>query len=377
MTVSEQETRLTKRRSSLSALGPLLQDQKFVIERVKQDTRSIRESRSSQVGLIWHKSSKSYSDFNSNIGDEEFSFDHEIVNSSAYRNAIKRLALKSKKGTQQSAKPGEPHILDQPLIDLEEPPQSQKEPGVKPNAISTHPCLTPISKCIHTDLLSDAIVEDLKSLLPTSAGSPSQQTNARPADVEYRAPIGESSVNASDNPRENNGDVEKVTSQCFSYDMYREARNPHELPRTPLRGLDPPSPRSSPSPRISADALDSFGKDDISPMTMHREICSLDITRRSILSKKTETQSSPWVKRRGGTHSVSQQAAREVVSSSPRIPISVSGGLAPSYSNVSCLNLEPLFNEEEPDYVTGRLRRRVERDICYKPEDEGQYDRIG
>ena len=382
MTVSEQETRLTKRRSSLAALGPLLQDQKFVIERVRQDTRSIRESYSSQVGFTADEdrqdSSESHSNFNSSIGDETFSFDTEIVNSLAYRNAINRLASKSKT-TQQSAKSDEHHILDQPLIDLEEPPQSQEGPGVKSKAISNHPCLTPISKFIHTDRLSDGIVEDLKSLLPISVGSPSQQTNARPADIEYRGSIGEKSVNASDNERENNGDVEKVTGQCVSDDLYQEPRNPHELPGTPLRGLDQPSPRSNPSLRMSADALDSFGKDRASPMTMLRQICSSDVTRRSILLKKPKTQSSPWVERLRGTNSVSQQAARglpQVVSSSPDTPASVRGGLATTYSNVSCLNFEPLFDDVERDYVTSRLRRPVERDTCHKPEDEGHYDRI-
>lgn len=44
---------------------------------------------------------RKYSIFSSNIGDEIFSFDDEIVNSFAYRNALKRLASKTK-ATQQA-----------------------------------------------------------------------------------------------------------------------------------------------------------------------------------------------------------------------------------------------------------------------------------
>lgn len=164
-------------RSSISALASLLQDQKPVIERVRQDTRSIRESRSPQLSLTadadGQASLKSHSLFNSSIGDEVFSFDDEIVNSFAYRNAIKRLASKVK-ATQQTAKPEQRHILDEPLIDLEEPSESHNGPKIKSNAASNRPCLTPTKKIIHTDLISKEVVEDLKLLQPTSTGSPSQ-----------------------------------------------------------------------------------------------------------------------------------------------------------------------------------------------------------
>ena len=116
---------------------------------------------------------KNYSVCSSSIGDEEFSFDDEIVNSFAYRNFIKRLASKNK-ATQQNAKPDECHILDEPLIDLEEPSQSHNGFKTKFNAVSNHPYLTPTMIITHVDSLSNEVVEDLKLLRPTTIVSPSQ-----------------------------------------------------------------------------------------------------------------------------------------------------------------------------------------------------------
>ena len=164
-------------RSSISALASLLQDQTPVIERVRQDTKSIRDSRSPQLSLTAdadrQASLKNYSIFSSSIGDEIFSFDDEIITSLAYRNAIKRLASKVK-AAQQDSKPDEHRILDEPLIDLEEPSRSHNRPKTKFNAFSEHACLIPTMTITHTDTLSNQDAEDLKLLPPTSTRSPSQ-----------------------------------------------------------------------------------------------------------------------------------------------------------------------------------------------------------
>ena len=177
MTLSKLEQKLRIRRNSISALASLLQDQKPVIERVRQDTRSIRESHGPQLSLTAdadrQASSENHSSFNSSIGDEEFSFDDKIVNSLAYRNAYKRLAAKVK-ATQQNTKLHERHIPHEPLIDLEEPSQSRNGPKIKSNAVSNHPCWTPTMTSTHRDFPCQEAVEDLKLLRPTFTGSPSQ-----------------------------------------------------------------------------------------------------------------------------------------------------------------------------------------------------------
>ena len=172
----------------MSALVSLLQDQQSVIERIRQDTVSICENRSFQSGLTadanGQASSENYSIFDSNIGDETFSFDDEIVNSFAYRNALKRLVSKTK-ATQQNAKPDEHHILDEPLIDLEDLPETHNEPRIKSTVTSNHPCLIPSKPFTQTADLSDTVTDDLKSLLLFSVESASQQRNERDTDLAF------------------------------------------------------------------------------------------------------------------------------------------------------------------------------------------------
>ena len=160
-------------------------------------------------------SSENYSIFNSSIGDEDFSFDDEIINSFAYRNAIKSLASKAK-ATQQNAKPDERHILDEPLIDFEELSQTHNESRINSTAISNYHSLTPTKTFTHTALLSDAVMEDLKSLLPTSIGSPSQQINETHAGFASPPYVSGSPNNALANQRDQNRDVGKVKGQRVS-----------------------------------------------------------------------------------------------------------------------------------------------------------------
>ena len=109
--------------------------------------------------------SENYSILSSTIGDEEFSFDDEIIDSFAYRSAIKRLVSKAR-GTRQNAKPDERHVLDEPLIDLEELSQTHNGLKIKSTAIPSYHCLTPNITSTHTALRSDTAMEDLKSLMP-------------------------------------------------------------------------------------------------------------------------------------------------------------------------------------------------------------------
>lgn len=189
--------------------------------------RSICESRSLQLDFTAdaHRqaSSENYSIFNSTIGDEEFSFDDEIINTFAYRNAIKRLTSKAK-ATQQTTKPDERHILDEPLIDLEELPQTHDGPRIKSTAISNHDSFTSTKAFTHKASLSDTVVENLKSLLLPSLRSPSQQIKERHAGFTSPSYVSGSPNNASSNHRDQNSDVE------IADDMAREKRNFHKVP---------------------------------------------------------------------------------------------------------------------------------------------------
>ena len=122
MLLDKQENRLTITSTSIPAIRRLLQDRKAVFERVRENTRSTHESCNSPLYPKTDEdapvSSNSNSIFNSIIGDACFSFDDEIVNSTVYRNAIKRLASKVK-ANQRSGKSEKPHILDEPVAELQ------------------------------------------------------------------------------------------------------------------------------------------------------------------------------------------------------------------------------------------------------------------
>lgn len=234
------------------------------------------------------------------------------------------------------------------------------------NSISNHHRLNPITTFTHTDLLSDTVVEDLKSLLPISTGSPSQQTNERQADVESPSCIVVSSINASGNQTNTSTDVEKVTEQRVRDDMdkYREPRSSHNLPRKPVRASAQPTWRSSQNTNITANAVGSFDKYGIPPMPTRSEVCSSDITRDSCVSEETEIPSSPSEERQRGAKVFVQQVVRGpphvVTPSWTRIPLSVSGLLA-NDSNVSSVNLERVREEAEFAPATNNLRGRVKR----------------
>lgn len=271
-------------------------------------------------------SSKDYSIFNSSIGDEEFSFDNEIINSFAYRKAIKRLASKAK-ATQHSAKPDERHILDEPLIDLEELPHPHNESKPRFTAFSNHHCLTPVMTFTPPDLLSDAVVEDLKSLMPTSTVSSSQQISERQADDDS---LSWNSVYPSANKEDTNGDVSKLVEQRVRYNTYRQARPFRKFPREPLRVLVEPSRRFHQGRSTTAAAVNGFDNYDVPPIPVLSELHSSDICQDSLSSEQTETSSPPGKEgQRAG--SVVQQNFQPVIqrpphvrSPPPRIPVGVS-----------------------------------------------------
>lgn len=500
----------------------------------------------------WQAFSDNYSVTDSSIGDEEFSFDDEIVNSFAYRNTLKRLASKVK-ATQQNAKPAERHILDEPLIELEEPSQFHDGPRINPNAISNHPCLTPIMTITPTDILSKAIVADLKLLLPTSTEPPSQyfaafnrrgtetchtsQEDERVSDSEgelvtyppdqarqsplasniYASPkqkdshvitvpktsyaqedvsenfiddgsrmpnqdiearysrdaestiassnrdiyskavalfdfaretvdelplkegqitwvcshqsqgwlmaedprtgkvgyvpakfvrllpdveaslsalsgeqpankekqtgidtpscINGSCTNVSANGRDTSGDVKEMMGQRVRDDMHHEARSSHKLPRKQVHASADPSRPSHRRASITTDAVDSFDRYGIPPMSMISELCSSEITRSSILSAETETPLLPRDKRQRSANIFiphARQCSSYVESRPPRRRVSVSEDLGTNDSNASCVSLRRVRGKPQRDSGTDRLRRRMVR-----ATHEDQYDRTG
>ena len=176
-----QDHKLIAKRSSTSSLISLLQEQKAVIERVKKNTRSFHESLSPQFDLKTDADRRELSEkssfLDSNLGDEEFSFDEEIINTFAYRNAIKRLASKAKTA-RWNAKPDECYILDEPRIDSEKLPQTHSELRAKPIASSNHQCLTPTMNFMQPGLHGYTVTEDPQRQRTISVESPEIESQA-------------------------------------------------------------------------------------------------------------------------------------------------------------------------------------------------------
>ena len=254
-------------------------------------------------------SSKDYSIFNSSIGDEEFSFDNEIISSFAYRKAIKRLASKAK-ATQHSAKPDERHILDKPLM-------------------------------------------------PTFTVSQSQQISERQADDDS---LSWNSINPSANKEDTNGDVSKLVEQRVRDNTYRQARPFRKFPREPLRVLVEPSRRFHQGRSTTAAAVNGFDNYDVPPMPVLSELHSSDIRQDSLSSEQTETSSPPGKEgQRAGSvvqqnfQSVTQRSPH-AVSPSPRKPVGVSGMLDTNDSNVSSYTPVGVRNGSRRDPARKHLR---------------------
>ena len=361
----DKKKQLRTRRASISALVPLLQDQKAVIERVRQDTVSICENRSLQSGLTadanGQASSDNYSIFDSNIGDETFSFDDEIVNSFAYRIALKRLASKPK-ATLRNAKPDESHLLDEPLIELEGMSQTHNRSRINSTGTSNDQCLIPTMTSTHGALVSDTIMEDLKSLMPTSITLSSQQTNEGHANVPSPSIFRGSPSSASVNQRDKNSAEEKAIAQPIGDDVY------------PVRASAKPFPLSSQGTDNTADAVENFDKHVTLPMAMRSESRRSDVARSSIVPEKTETPSSLGEERQRAKL-VAGQATRgkpHIVSPpSQKRPVRDSVAFDTYQSNIAPIVSGSERDEAEApyDYATSCYERQTER-------DEGQYDRI-
>ena len=96
-----------------------------MIERVRQSTNSVclGLSKTSQVR---GGSFDTYSIFSSTIGDEEFTFDNEVINTQVYRRVLNKA---SKAQALQNADPGhELELFDEPLIDLSDEPNVPSVP---------------------------------------------------------------------------------------------------------------------------------------------------------------------------------------------------------------------------------------------------------
>ena len=355
----------------------MLQDQKAVIERVRQDTVSICENRSLQSGLTadanGQASSDNYSIFDSNIGDETFSFDDEIVNSFAYRIALKRLASKTK-ATLRNRKPDESHLLDEPLIDLEGMSESHNRSRINPTRTSNDQCLIPTVTSTHSALVSDTVIEDLKSLMPTFITSPSQQTNEGHANVPSLSTFRGSLSSAFVNQKDKNSDEGDVIAQAIEDDGFREAREFQPLLRKPVRASAERFPLSSRGTDNTTDAVETFDEDVTRPVEMRGERCLSDVARSSIVSEKTETPSSLEKKRQRAklvTWQMSRGKPHIIFPPSPRIPVRVSGDFDTYRNNAAPIVSGSARDEAEApcDYATSRYERWTGR-------DKGQYDRI-
>ena len=362
--------KLRTKRASISALVSLLQDQKSVIERVRQDTVSICENRSLQSGLTTDAngqvSSENYSMFNSSIGHKNFSFDDEIINSFAYRVALKRLASKSK-ATLQNAKPDERHILDEPLIDLEEVSQTHNRSRINSKGISNDQCLTPTMTSTHTPLIGATLMEDLKSLIPTSNTLPSQQLNEGHADVTSPSCSSGSPMSASVNQRDKNTDVEKVIMQRIGDGICRETHGFHTLLTKPVQASAEPFRHSNQSTDITADAVENFDKYVTLPIAMRSVTCCSDVTRSSIVPEKSEIPSALEEERQRARLFVEQAARGEPPVVSPpssTMPVSVSGAFDTCRSNVAPIVSGSARDEAEApcDYATSCYERQTGRD---------------
>ena len=96
-----------------------------MIERVRQSTNSVCQG-FSQTSQVRDGSFDTYSIFSSTIGDEEFAFDNEVINTQVYRRVLNKA---SKAQVLQNADPGhEPELFDEPLIDLSDEPKVPSVP---------------------------------------------------------------------------------------------------------------------------------------------------------------------------------------------------------------------------------------------------------
>ena len=95
-----------------------------MIEKVRQSTNSVCQGLS-KTSQVRGGSFDTYSIFSSTIGDEEFTFDNEVINTQVYRRVLNKA---SKAQVLQNADPGhELELFDEPLIDLSDGPNV---PGV-------------------------------------------------------------------------------------------------------------------------------------------------------------------------------------------------------------------------------------------------------
>ena len=337
--------KLIMRRSSTSALIPLLQEQKPVIERVRKNTRSIRESLISQFDPTTNENRRAFSEkssfIDSIIGDEEFSFDDEIINTFAYRNAMKRLVSKAK-GAQQNANLDERHILDEPLNDLEELPQTQSELKANSTASSNRQCPTSNMTSTRTALHGYTVMKDSKPLIPTSIESPSQPTSERHTAIDSSCMEG-SSAYLGDHSR----DADEVIRQRVQDDEYRGARRLHRSSRKPVQASYRPLNSFDQSSRPDADTTKSLRKKSRSRHPLERK---------DKLALVVEEQ-------------VAREEPNVVPPSSPRTPASTGEIFETYHGNTAYNDLESEQVETRREYAANSFQDWVERYM-----EGGQYD---
>ena len=96
-----------------------------MIERVRQSTNSVCQG-FSKTSQVRDGSFDTYSIFSSTIGDEEFAFDNEVINSKVYRRVMNKAS--KAQVLQDADHVREPELFDEPLIDLSDEPEISSVP---------------------------------------------------------------------------------------------------------------------------------------------------------------------------------------------------------------------------------------------------------
>ena len=254
---------------------------------------------------------------------------------------MKRLVSKAK-GAQQNANLDERHILDEPLNDLEELPQTQSELKANSTASSNRQCPTSNMTSTRTALHGYTVMKDSKPLIPTSIESPSQPTSERHTAIDSSCMEG-SSAYLGDHSR----DADEVIRQRVQDDEYRGARRLHRSSRKPVQASYRPLNSFDQSSRPDADTTKSLQRK--SRGTHSRE-------RRDTLAFVAEEQ-------------VARQQPHMLPPSSPRTPASA-GEIFEIYNgNIAYNDIESEQIETRREYAANKFRGWVERYI-----DGGQYD---
>ena len=148
-----------------------------MIERVRQSTKSVCQG-FSKTSQVHNGSFDTYSIFSSTIGDEEFAFDNEVINTQVYRRVLNKAG--KAQVLQNADLLSEPELVDEPLIDLSDEP---KVPSVPPfdGFVAGSRWFGSFDGALPAELLSDSALVDLgdeRAQDPTSLGDTASMQNS-------------------------------------------------------------------------------------------------------------------------------------------------------------------------------------------------------